>query len=295
MDLDSKQTISPRASCSLPPYPPLPDCYTGHPLPSVLIPLCPPRWQGGMVERPRRPRHQDLSSPSIRLSLCSRLAMCAGMYPQASRGVSVAATDAPLGCQSHSLCVPLPLIARSPTLLLAHTEAASGLPSTASLHPACCSPSLPVASASFSGSSVLPGATWPGVPLSHQATWVTSVNVLRPSLLLPGALSCSPVHHLCSQSPSPSLWRLVPSTPLDLTGTVAPLLISSHCTSQHKVFCREAAVVPPPFFLCPVSRFFQTVWCSVCKSVILRIAFVNIFVNILVLSLIIFNIFMTWL
>lgn len=89
-----------------------------------------------------------------------------------------------------------------------------------------------VACASFSGSSVLPGATWPGVPLSHQATWVTSVNLLRPSLLLPGALSCSPVRHLCSQSPSPSLWRLVPSTPLDLTGTVAQLLISSHCTRQ---------------------------------------------------------------
>lgn len=54
-------------------------------------------------------------------------------------------------------------------------------------------------------------------------------------------------------------------------------------------------MVPAPFSFVPLSRFFQTVWCSVCKSIILRIAFVNIFVNILVLSLIIFNIFMTWL
>lgn len=50
-----------------------------------------------------------------------------------------------------------------------------------------------------------------------------------------------------------------------------------------------------PFSFVLLLRFFQTVWCSVCKSIILRIAFVNIFVNILVLSLIICNIFMTWL
>lgn len=43
LDLDSKQTISLRVFCFLPPCPPLPDCYTGHPLPSVLVPLCPPR------------------------------------------------------------------------------------------------------------------------------------------------------------------------------------------------------------------------------------------------------------
>lgn len=181
MDLDSKQTISPRASCSLPPYPPLPDCYTGHPLPSVLVPLCPPRWQGGMVERPRRPRHQDLSSPSIRLSLCSRLAMCAGMYPQ-RRGVFLWPPQTPH--LAASLSFPLCPSALDSSLT----------PHSCSLkqkQPLVCPPPLcsiqlaalrvsRVACASFSGSSVLPGATWPGVPLSYQATWVTSVNLLRP-------------------------------------------------------------------------------------------------------------------
>lgn len=95
----------------------------------------------------------------------------------------------------------------------------------------------------------------------------------------------------------PSLWRVVPSTPLDLTGTVAPAVDFPITLpdSRHKVLCRKAAMIPAPFSFVPLSRFFQTVWCSVCKSIILRIAFVNIFVNILVLSLIIFNIFMTWL
>ena len=92
--------------------------------------------------------------------------------------------------------------------------------------------------------------------------------------------------------------RMGRSETLDLTGTLAPAVDfrSLNQTARHKVFCRKAAIVPPPpLSFVPLLRFFQTAWCSVCKSIILRIAFVNIFVNILVLSLIIFNIFMTWL
>lgn len=136
--------------------------------------------------------------------------------------------------------------------------------------------------------------------LGRRVTWVTSVNSLRPSLLLPGA-SCFPSTVPRSHSPSPpdtlAPWRAVPNAPLGLTRTVAPAVDFPVTVpdGRHKVLCRKAAMVPAPFSFVPLSRFFQTVWCSVCKSIILRIAFVNIFVNILVLSLIIFNIFMTWL
>lgn len=235
MDLDSKQPISPRASCSLPPYPPLPDCYTGHPLPSVLVPLCPPRWQGGMVEW-----WKGLGDPGIRISPAPlSVCPCAQGWPCVP-----GCTHSVEGCfcgrhrrptwlpVSHPLCVPLPLMARS-----AHTPARSQRSS------------LWFAPHRFSPSSLLLSES-PGslcvffrllcASLSHMAWGAAEPSghlgyickFVAPSLLLPGALSCSPVHHLCSQSPSPSLWRLVPSTPLDLTGTVAQLLISSHCTRQ---------------------------------------------------------------
>lgn len=128
-----------------------------------------------------------------------------------------------------------------------------------------------------------------------------SYKFLAPFLLLPRALACPPVHswypHLPSISQSPSGRWVVSSTLLRIIPERWPqLLTCSHRTKWHKVFCRKAAIAPALFLpLSPLSRFFQTVCCSVCKSIILRIAFVNIFVNILVLSLIIFNIFMTWL
>lgn len=143
-----------------------------------------------------------------------------------------------------------------------------------------------------------PRATW-AVMLGGWVAWVTSVNLSCPSPAaardlhsLPRSLS------VFSVSVSPSVGRGTPSTPLDLTGTLAPAVDfrSLNQVARHKVFCRKAAIVPPPpLSFVPLLRFFQTAWCSVCKSIILRIAFVNIFVNILVLSLIIFNIFMTWL
>lgn len=95
LDLDSKQTISLSVCCALPPYP-LPDCYTDTHLPLYLCPFVPPHGTVGWWKGIGDPQHQYLSSPSVHLFLCSRLT---GMYPQASRGVSVAASEAPLGCQ----------------------------------------------------------------------------------------------------------------------------------------------------------------------------------------------------
>lgn len=69
------------------------------------------------------------AAPAAARSVTTR----AGMCPQASRGVSV-----PRLAAGFSL-PPCP----SATLLLARAEAASGCPSTASLHPASCSRSLP--------------------------------------------------------------------------------------------------------------------------------------------------------
>lgn len=66
------------SSCS--PSPHLQDCYVGHPLPSVLVPLRPPRRQGGGGKagrtraQPQEPRHCYLSGPFVwsGLPLCSR-------------------------------------------------------------------------------------------------------------------------------------------------------------------------------------------------------------------------------
>lgn len=168
MDLDSKQTISLHLFCFLPPAPSPPqDCYEGHPLPSVPPPLCPPRRQGGMVGRQGRcglrrvrglssriPGHRYLlpsriSRPPVHPSLCSRLppapaqsgTTCAGMYRRASCGLCGCLRCCAWLAACPSLCVSLPSKAH-PTHLLSGAEAASGFPSTAWLHPACCSRSL---------------------------------------------------------------------------------------------------------------------------------------------------------
>nr|XP_021555964.1 uncharacterized protein LOC110589713 [Neomonachus schauinslandi] len=300
----------------LPPSPPLPDCYVGHPLPSVPVLLCPPCQPGAPVERqgrlgaPAQARQQEpraWASVWPACPVCPCPPGCPGctlVRHHTCRNVPASIPwcfRAALGCRllpsSVSLCP-----AELPTLLLARAEAASGCP------PLLRSIRLPALGVSQGacvgvrfvwGSSVPPPqAAWPVMLLGRWVTWVTSVNSLRPFLLLPGA-SCFPSTVPRSQSPSlpPPSWRVVPSTPLDLTRTVAPAvdLPVTVPDGRHTVFYRKAAVVPAPFSFVPLSRFFQTVWCSVCKSIILRIAFVNIFVNILVLSLIIFDIFMTWL
>lgn len=159
--MDSKQTIFLHVFCFFPPapHPPLQDCYVGHPLPFVLVLLCPPRQPDGMAERqgrqgfghcvglaralpplcPSVPALKAAPAPTQFITLCVRIC------PQASSGVSVAATAASLSF----LCVPLPSQAH-PTLLLAPPEAASGFPSTAlaSLHPPFCSRTSRVACAS---------------------------------------------------------------------------------------------------------------------------------------------------
>lgn len=196
--------------CVLPPapLPPLPDCYVGHPLPSLLIPLCPPqtaRWDGGkaraMLARvcaglAAGTRHRYLQPP-LSGCRCPRLLCVLGCAHKHQGCLH--------GCLRHRawlpaapLCVPLPSKAH-PTLLLVRTEAASGFPSHSadgSESPGSC-----VSSA--------PSTARPGTLLGRRVTCVTSVNSLRPSLLLPGA-SCSPVH-LCSQSPAPWAGRVVPA------------------------------------------------------------------------------------
>ncbi|XP_032279812.1 uncharacterized protein LOC116644367 [Phoca vitulina] len=301
----------------LPPSPPLPDCYVGHPLPSVPVLLCPPCQPGAPVERqgrlgaPARARQQEpRASASVwpGCPVCPCAPGCPGLTPvrhHTCRNVPASIPwcfHAALGCRllpsSVSLCP-----AELPTLLLARAEAASGLPSTASLHPASCSRSLP---GSLCGRPFCLGvlyapppsrmacdAAGPSGHLGHVCEFVAPLPAAAWGLLL--SVHC-PAFSI-SVSPPPPSWRVVPSTPLDLTRTVAPAVDFPVTVpdGRHTVFYRKAAVVPAPFSFVPLSRFFQTVWCSVCKSIILRIAFVNIFVNILVLSLIIFDIFMTWL
>lgn len=117
--------------------------------------------------------------------------------------------------QEHRIVVlQTPQLAASPSfpVSLTHTPARSSGSSlwlsTASLHPPL--PSLPgsVCVRFVSGSSVLPSATWPD---AVQSLW-WPVNSLRPSLLLPGALSRAlcPACIPCARLP---LWLVVPSTP----------------------------------------------------------------------------------
>lgn len=115
------------------PHPPLPDCYMGHPLPSVPVLPCPPCQPGAPVERQGRRglgRLRSLGTPGIgvsparlpRLSLCSRLPR---LHPSPSPHVPECARQHPVvfPCRawlpaSPSLRVPLPCKA-------AHTSARS--------------------------------------------------------------------------------------------------------------------------------------------------------------------------
>lgn len=96
--------------------------------------------------------------------------------------------------------------------------------------------------------------------MSHQGTWVTSVNLLCPPpprcCLGPFRVLLTAVCVLCLP---PSLWRVVPSTPLDLTGTVAPAVDfqSLYQTASTRFSIGKLPLsVPPPFFLCPVIEVF---------------------------------------
>lgn len=208
--------------------------------------------------------------------------MCWGA-PTNIKGVCMAASGTALGCQPLP-SVPLPSKAH-PTLLLVRTEAASGFPS----HSADCSESP--------GSCVCsaPSTARPGTLLGRRLTCVTSVNSLRPPCccLGPPALLSTCVLSLWLPGAGRGGWSQH-SSASDRDGPSCRFPVTT--SGQHKVSGRKAAVVRSHLVsFVPLLRFFQKVWCSVCKSIILRIAFVNIFVNILVLSLIIFSIFMTWL
>lgn len=77
------------------PLPPLPDCYVGHPLPCLLIPLSPADgkvgwWKGardaGSGVRRLRSRNPASVSPAPAVWLpMSEAAVCAGVRPPASR------------------------------------------------------------------------------------------------------------------------------------------------------------------------------------------------------------------
>lgn len=101
-----------------------------------------------------------ISSPTVRLPLCSRLSTCAGMYPRASRD-AVAASDTSLAA---GLSPPSPFAMESS----AHTPAGSdrstsGFLATTFLHSAHCSLRLP-------GSMCVRFPFWLlSAPLSHTA------------------------------------------------------------------------------------------------------------------------------
>lgn len=318
VDSDGKQTISLHVSCSLPAAQPTsPRLLRGTPAslcPRPPLSTLPAGGAGGEAGEARGTcAGSATGAPGIgicvarlpRLPLRSRLPR---LNPGPSPHMPECARQHPVvfPCRawlpaSPFLRVPLPCRA-------AHTPARSSRSSLwFALH--CFAPSgfllsespgeLVWASVLFGGSLCPPpsrmacDAAGPSGHLGHVCEFVAPLPAAAWGLLL--SVHC-PAFSI-SVSPPPPSWRVVPSTPLDLTRTVAPAVDFPVTVpdGRHTVFYRKAAVVPAPFSFVPLSRFFQTVWCSVCKSIILRIAFVNIFVNILVLSLIIFDIFMTWL
>lgn len=86
-------------------------------------------------------------------------------------------------------------------------------------------------------------------------------KIIAPFSTAAWGLSCSPIHCPCSQSPSPSLWRVVPSTPLDLTRTVTPAvdLQSPYQTASTRFSVGQLPLSPPrpAFFLCPIVKVFS--------------------------------------
>lgn len=95
----------------LPPPPPPQDCFRGHHFPLSLYPFGHPdgKVNGGKAgdaqAQRRNPRHPSLSGPLSGLACpCASLPqgfnpLCCPVCPRASRGVSVAVSDATLGCQ----------------------------------------------------------------------------------------------------------------------------------------------------------------------------------------------------
>lgn len=215
VDSVGKQTISLHASCSLPPAPahlsqtvtwdtrlPLPP-FSVHPASRGR------RWRGGRLGAPARARQQEpRASAPVRpgCPICPCAPGCPSCSPvrhHTCRNVPASVPwcfRAALGCRllpsSVSLCHTPARSSRSSLWLSLHCFAPSGF--LLSESPG----ELVGASVLFGGPLRPPQAAWPVMLLGRQVTWVTSVNSLRPSLLLPGA-SCFPSTVPRSQSPSP--------------------------------------------------------------------------------------------
>lgn len=207
MDLVSKQTTSLHAFCSLPPaHPPLPNCTMGHPLPSVLVPLCPPRWQGGMVERCGRCRLRGMREPPSvsagpTVGPHAHGCPCAGVHPQASRGVlwllrHLAWLPAPPLCVPHrrkltphsSFRQKQPLVFPPPLHSIQLLLSASPRELVCPFH------SRPLL-------ALLSHMAWDAAGLSGH--WYQVCNFVLPLPAAAWGPSCCPVHRPCAQPPSP--------------------------------------------------------------------------------------------
>lgn len=180
---------------------------------------------------------------------CPRLPVCAGCTHK-HQGCLQGGLRHRAWLPAAPLCVPLPSKAH-PTLLLVQTEAASGFPPPCgSTQPTALRLQVAVSSASSTAR--------PGTLLGRRVTCVSSVNSLRPFLLLPGA-SCSPVHRVFPVSGSLGAGRggwSQHSSASDRDG--AQLSISSHYQRPAQRFLKESCRCPlPPCFLCPVVEVFS--------------------------------------
>lgn len=128
-------------------------------------------------------------APAVWLPV-SKAAVCAGVRPQASRVFSWLPQTPRLAAGRSPLC-PSAVESSPPHSCWFRQKQPLVFP-----------PTQPTALRLQVAVSSAPSTARPGMLLGRRVPCVTSVNSMRPSLLLPGA-SCSPVH-LCPQSPAPS-------------------------------------------------------------------------------------------
>lgn len=183
-------------------------------------------------------------APAVWLPV-SKAAVCAGVRPQASRVFSWLPQTPRLAAGCSPLC-PSAVESSPPHSCWFRQKQPLVFP-----------PTQPTALRLQVAVSSAPSTARPGTLLGRRVPCVTSVNSMRPSLLLPGA-SCSPVH-LCPQSPAPSGGRgrwSQHSSASDQDG--ASLSISSHYQRPARGFLKESCRCPRPLcFLCPVVEVFS--------------------------------------
>lgn len=279
LDLDSKRTISPHVFCFRPllPLPHLSETATWDAHVPVSQGPCvrPDGKVGGGKAGDARAQQDPRASLALRLlcpsGLCSRLPRAAAQSSAACARIKHRMVCF-CGCLSPSSRPPASPSLRVPLLLQAYPTL---LPQQKQplVFPLCFAPSSQPLSQSapgsllcvrfVPGSPVLPRATWPVMLGGWVAwiAWISSVNLSCPSPAAARGLHLLPLPlSMFSASVSLSVGRGTPSTPLDLTGMLAAAVDfrSPNQTARHKVFCRKAAIVPPPpLFLCPVVEVFS--------------------------------------